>query len=33
MTSTIIKNLTDKDATMATREVTLNLKKRQRWRL
>ena len=26
MTSTIIKNLTDKDA-MATREVTLNLKK------
>ncbi|WP_142327456.1 hypothetical protein [Bacillus thuringiensis] len=27
MTSTIIKNLTDKDAAMATREVTLNLKK------
>ncbi len=27
MTSTIIKNLTDKDAAMATREVRLNLKK------
>lgn len=27
MTSTIIKNLADKDAAMATREVTLNLKK------
>ncbi|WP_142320786.1 hypothetical protein [Bacillus cereus] len=27
MTSTIVKNLADKDAAMATREVTLNLKK------
>ena len=27
MTSTIIKNLSDKDVIMATREVTLNLKK------
>ncbi len=27
MTSTIVKHLSDKDAIMATREVTLNLKK------
>lgn len=27
MTTTLVKNLSDKDATMATREVTLNLKK------
>ena len=27
MTSTIVKNLADKDAAMATRKVTLNLKK------
>lgn len=27
MTTTLVKNLSDKDAVMATREVTLNLKK------
>lgn len=27
MTTTLVKNLSDKDAAMATREVTLNLKK------
>lgn len=33
MISVVIKHLSDKDAIMVTREITQNLKKKQRWRL